>query len=370
MTNLLSWPSPEFEVHRALLPDGGLVDEEATEIDVGALEEMCKAMLRARRFDERLLKLQRQGALGTFAPVKGQEAAQVGAAYCLRDDDWFVPSFRETAAALWRGARMEDILVSVAGWNEGHAMETGGRTLPDAVPVASQLPIAVGIAHAGRLRGEDSVVMTVFGDGATSEGDFHEAMNFAAVLPAPVVFFCQNNGWAISTPRAKQTASETLAQKAHAYGIPAARVDGNDVLAVREVTEQAVRHARQEGRPAMIEAITYRMEVHTTADDPTRYRGEDELEDWEERDPITRVRALLEARSQFDAGMTEALEQEIEEEIDAAWDRAKARMEELEDKSETVIFDHVFVEPTEPLRRQKEQFRKEKEEAPDDGGEE
>lgn len=357
-------PSPEFEAFRILAPDGSLVDETGP-ADIGNLQKLHEAMLRARRFDERRLNLQRRGDLGTFAPVNGQEAAQVGAAACLKQDDWFVPAFRETAAALWRGASMENLFVVTAGWNEGIAMPEGGRNLPDTVPVASQLPIAVGIAHAGRLHGEDSVVMTFFGDGATSEGDFHEAMNFASVLPAPVVFICQNNAWAISTPVEEQTASATLAQKAHAYGMAAAQVDGNDVLAVRHVVQEAVDRARSEGLPAMVEAITYRMEVHTTADDPTKYRDEDEVERWRDRDPIVRARRLLESRSQIDDAMLESLEVQIEEEIDAAWEAAKARIAELEDQSGAVMFDHLFAEPTEPLRRQRAQF--EREEAPRDG---
>ncbi|KZY30279.1 hypothetical protein A3731_25330 [Roseovarius sp. HI0049] len=355
MTGLLRQPSPDFDMHKALAADGSLLNEEEQSVDIGLLERMHAAMLRARRFDERRLRLQRQGDLGTFAPAKGQEAAQVGAVSCLEEDDWFVPAFRETAAALWR-ASMEDLFVVTAGWNEGIAMQDGERTLPDTVPVASQLPIAVGIAHAGRRRGEDSVVMTVFGDGATSEGDFHEAMNFATVLGAPVVFLCQNNGWAISTPLEDQTASTTLAQKAHAYGMPAARVDGNDVLAVQQVTEEALARAREEGRPSMIEAVTYRMEVHTTADDPTRYREEQDVERWEDYDPIDRARLLLEARSQLDEGMLDSLESQIEEDIDAAWDAAKARIAGFDDAAPDAVFAHMFEEPTAPLRRQEKQF--------------
>lgn len=363
MTAHLSWPDPKFEPHEALAPDGTLLEDD--EIDIGTLEQIYKTMLCARRFDERLLKLQRQGALGTFAPIKGQEAAQIGAAACLREDDWLVPSFRETGAALWRGADMADLLVTLAGWNAGNDLPEGARTLPDTVPVASQLPIAVGIAHAGRLRGEDAIVMACFGDGATSEGDFHEALNFAGVLEAPVVFLCQNNGWAISTPRARQTASQTLAQKAHAYGIPAAQVDGNDALAVMQVTQEAVALARDKGQPAMIEALTYRMEVHTTADDPTRYRDEGEVEEWQDRDPIERVRKLLVARSQLDDAMQEALEEEIRDRIDAAWSEARDRISRLEETPGTAMFDHIFAEPTAPLRRQRKEFSDQEEAAND-----
>jgi pyruvate dehydrogenase E1 component alpha subunit len=308
-----------------------------------------------------LLNLQRRGEIGTFAPVKGQEAAQIGPVSCLEDEDWFVPSFRENAAALWRGADMADLFLTTAGWNEGINIPEGGRNLPNAVPVGSQLPHAVGLAYAERLKGEGRIAMVVFGDGATSEGDFHEALNFAALLRAPVVFLCQNNGWAISVPREKQTVSKTLAQKAHAYGLPAVRVDGNDALATREAMEECAALAREEGRPSMIEAVTYRMEVHTTADDPTRYRDESELEEWRERDPILRAQAFLRERSQIDDDLLQALETRIEKEIDQAWDEAKARMEELRGASDAAMFDHVFAEPPAELARQRAAFEGEEE---------
>jgi len=327
------------------------------DVDVALIERMHEAMLRARRFDERLLNLQRRGEIGTFAPVKGQEAAQIGSIACLGGDDWFVPAFRETAAALWRGLPMADLLVFTAGWNEGIDMPDGGHDLPNAVPVASQLPHAAGIAYAARLRGEETVVLTYFGDGATSEGDFHEALNFAGVFNLPVVFFCQNNGWAISVPRERQTASETLAQKAHAYGLPAAQVDGNDVVAVHEATEEAVRRAREDGQPSMIEALTYRMEVHTTADDPTKYREDEEVARWRKRDPIERIQAFLRSRSQLDDAMVDMLEQQIETEIDTAWETAKERIAELEETAPDVIFEHMFAHPTAELDRQRARFR-------------
>ena len=367
MPKHLECPAPDISPHRVLDADGTPVEGRiAEEEDVAFLEDAFKAMVRARRFDERLLNLQRQGAVGTFAPVKGQEAAQIGAASLLRQDDWFVPSFREKAAALLLGADMADLFTVTAGWNEGLSTEQGDRRLPETVPVSSQLPLAAGIAYAGHQRGEDSVVMTFFGDGATSSGDFHEAMNFAAVLRAPVVFVCQNNGWAISTPRSAQTASGTLAQKAHAYGMASAQVDGNDVLAVREVAEEAVARAREEGKPAMIEALTYRMEVHTTADDPDRYRDDEDTEAWRERDPIERVGKFLRSRQQLDDAMSESLEEQIREEIETAWSTAKSRIDELEKASGTSIFDHIFDKPTKPLRRQRARFSELEEALSDD----
>ena len=350
-------PGSQLEPLSALNPEGKLDPDHDLGLEIPRLAALHEAMLRARRFDERLLNLQRRGELGTFAPVTGQEAAQIGSVSCIDKSDWFVPSFRETAAALWRGTPMADLFVYTAGWNEGVDLPDGSRDLPPAVPVASQIPHAVGIAYAARLQGREEIALTYFGDGATSEGDFHEALNFAGTFSVPVVFFCQNNGWAISLPRSRQTASETLAQKAHAYGIPAAQVDGNDVIAVESATREAVRLAREEGRPSMIEALTYRMGVHTTADDPTRYRDEEEVEDWRERDPIARVQAFLKARSEFDDEMIKALERQIEHDIDTAWEAAKDRIAELREAPADVIFDHVFEKPTAELERQRELFR-------------
>jgi len=281
---------------------------------------MHREMLRARRFDERLLTLQRQGSIGTFAPVKGQEASQVGAVACLGDDDWMVPAFRETAAMLWRGTPMSRILLFNAGFNEGGAIPDESHDFPIAVPVASQLPHAAGIGYAARLRGDPVLAMTFFGDGATSEGDFHEAMNFAGVFELPVVFVCQNNQWAISVPRDRQTASRTLAQKAVAYGMPGIQVDGNDVLGVYSAASNAADRARDGKGPTLIECVTYRMAVHTTADDPDKYRDKEEVDEWAERDPIERLQRYLQARDLLGGDDVELLEAEIEEEIDDAWE--------------------------------------------------
>ncbi len=308
-------------------------------------------MLLARRFDERRLKLQRSGRIGTFAPVNGQEAAQVGTIAALRPDDWLVPSYRETAAHIWRGGRLADMLVFDAGYNEGGAIPADARNLPNAVPVGTQLLHAAGIAYAARLEGADEVVMTYFGDGATSEGDFHEALNFAAVFDCPVVFVCQNNQYAISMPRDRQTRSETLAQKAIAYGMPGIQVDGNDVLACYVAAEEAVKRAREEAAPTLIECVTYRLEMHTTADDPKRYRDDEEVESWRKRDPLIRFATYLRSRGLLDDEGEEKLEAEIRDELKQAWTDAEARIRELDGPG--VMFDHVFARPTPELRRQR-----------------
>ncbi len=212
--------------------EGNLDEDLEPEISEDLLVKLHRCMLLARRFDERMLNLQRQGRIGTFGPIKGQEASQIGAVAALEDKDWFVPSFREMGAEIWRGKKLVNILLAYGGFNEGGALPKDSTDLPVSIPVATQLLHAVGIAYALKYRQQDRVVMVFFGDGATSEGDFHEALNFAAVFQTPVVFVCQNNQWAISTPRSKQTRSETLAQKALAYGIPGMQVDGNDLLAV------------------------------------------------------------------------------------------------------------------------------------------
>jgi TPP-dependent pyruvate/acetoin dehydrogenase alpha subunit len=278
--------------HLGILDEEARLDEAlAPEVSDELLLEMHRVMLWARRLDERMLSLQRQGRLGTFALVKGQEAAQVGAVAALRADDWMVPSYRETAASLFRGLPPENLVLYNAGFNEG-ADPGDGHDLPIAIPVGSQMLHAAGLAYGLSLRGLDQVVMTFFGDGATSQGDFHEAMNFASVLHCPLVFLCQNNQYAISVPVAKQTASKTLAQKALAYGMHGLRVDGNDVLAVYSACSEAVERARREHRPTLIECVTYRLGQHTTVDDPTKYRSDEEVREWEKKDPDALAGAL------------------------------------------------------------------------------
>ncbi len=344
--------APSVE-HLVVLDEDGTLDEELDPgLDDELLVRMHRAMLKGRRHDDRRLKWQRSGRIGTFAPIKGQEAAQVGAVATLKDTDWMVPSFREVAASIWRGASLTDLALFDAGYNEGAVIPDGARNLPNAVPVASQLPHAVGIAYASRLQGEDAVVMVFFGDGATSEGDFHEAMNFAGVFDLPVVFACQNNQWAISMPREEQTASKSIAQKALAYGFPGIQVDGNDVLGVYTAAQEAVTRARSGGGPTLVELCTYRLSVHTTADDPTKYRSEEEEDEWMARDPLPRFQRYLSSRGLLDDEMLADLEKEIDSEIDEAWDKAQDRMRQLDD-AQLHIFDHLYEEVPSYLDRQR-----------------
>jgi pyruvate dehydrogenase E2 component (dihydrolipoamide acetyltransferase) len=242
----------------------------------------------ARRLDERMLALQRQGRIGTFAPVSGQEAAQIGAVAALEEHDWFVPSFRESAAAIWRGTPLKQILLYNAGYNEGAAVPDDAHDLPIAIPVATQIPHAVGLAYAVRYRDTGAVAIAFFSDGATSEGDFHEALNFAGVFGAPTIFLCQNNQWAISVPRERQTRSRTLAQKALTYGVPGIQVDGNDVLAVLAATREAAARARDGEGPTLIECVGDQVrvgDVLLTFDGDSNDDGDDDDGDGREASP-------------------------------------------------------------------------------------
>ncbi len=343
----------------SILDETGKVDKQLEpKIPDELLLKLYRAMVLARRFDERMLSLQRQGRIGTFGPISGQEASQLGAVALLRPQDWFVPAFRETAAELWRGRTMEGVLLSYGGYNEGgKGQEVDDRNLPLSIPVASQVLHAAGAGWASKYRKKDEVAMTFFGDGATSEGDFHEAMNFAGVYQLPVVFVCQNNQWAISLPRSKQTRSKTLAQKALAYGFSGIQADGNDILAVYAASKEAVDRARSGGGPSMIECVTYRVLMHTTADDPTRYRTEEEVKAWKKRDPILRFQLYMKAKGLFTDQKIEEIEKDIQDEIQKAVDKAESQMKSFTDP--LYMFEHVYGELPQTLKEQREELAKE-----------
>jgi pyruvate dehydrogenase E1 component alpha subunit len=341
---------PRFHVEylSILDSDGNLDAALEPKLTPDELRSLYRAMVLSRRFDERMVRLQRQGRIGTFAPIKGQEASQLGSVFTLRHTDWMVPSFRETAAMIWRGWPIEKILLFFAGRVEGGQPAPDQRDLPITIPVATQLPHAVGLAYAVQYRGDDAVVMTYFGDGATSEGDFHEALNFAGVWHVPVVFVCQNNQWAISVPLKKQTHSKTIAQKALAYGLPGIQVDGNDVLAVYAAAREAVERARAGEGPTLIECVTYRLGVHTTADDPSKYRSAEEVTAWEQKDPLTRFRAYLEKKNLLEDG--------VEQGVDEAIAQAVQRFEATPPLDPLTMFDHVYAEMPPHLRAQREEL--------------
>ena len=351
-TPILFSHQPEY---LSILDEKGNVDKSLEpELPVEFLLKLYRSMLLGRRFDERMLNLQRQGRIGTFAPLVGQEASQLGAVAALEPSDWMAPSFREGLAEIWRGKSMENIILFYGGYDEGGAVEESRNDLPVAIPVSSQTLHAVGIAMAMKYRGKPEVAMTFFGDGATSEGDFHEAMNFAGVFQAPVVFICQNNQWAISTPLSKQTRSETIAQKAAGYGFPGIQVDGNDILAVYSASQKAVERARSGEGPTLIECLTYRMSLHTTADDPSKYRDNEDVEVWKSRDPIVRFQKYLQNKEILSPETTSQYEEEIKTEIQGVVERSEQLMNELGAPED--MFDHQYDELPPLLLRQREEM--------------
>jgi len=299
------------EQQRILDPEGRVVDQEARE-SLDLKEEDLRAMYRfmvlTRQVDLECTALQRQGELAVYPPLIGQEAAQIGSAYALGDEDFVFPSYREVGVAVVRGIDLVEYMHFHRGTRHGGIDDPVGRRFAEiSVPVSSQTLHAVGWAMGAKKDGLNACAIVYFGDGATSQGDFHEACNFAGVFGAPVVFLCQNNGWAISVPLHRQTAAP-IWRKAEAYGFPGVRVDGNDVLATYAVTREAVERARAEHTPTLIEAVTYRMGPHSTADDRSRYQPAEEIERWEAHDPLVRFRLFLEAENAIDPAFIEQVE--------------------------------------------------------------
>lgn len=288
--------------------------------DGDALKAAFEGLVSGRRINDQANALVRQGRLAVYPSSHGQEACQVAAAAVLAEGDWLFPTYRDTVAVVHRGVDPLQVLTLLKGdWHAGYDPYEH-NVAPQATPLATQLLHAVGVAHAAKLRGENTVVLAMCGDGATSEGDFHEALNFAAVFHVPVVFFVQNNEYAISVPLKNQSVAPSLAHKAIGYGMPGERVDGNDAAALLAVLGAAVERAREGGGPALVEAHTYRMQAHTNADDATRYRSEDDVAKWVPRDPLTRLRTYLTS-----LGM---LDDEAEDAMKAAAETVAARIRE------------------------------------------
>jgi pyruvate dehydrogenase E1 component alpha subunit len=286
--------------------------------DPAALIPLYRAMVLTRAFDAKAVALQRTGQLGTYASSLGQEAIGVAVGSAMRAEDVLLPSYREYGAQLWRGVRMEDLLLYWGGDERGNDFAGPRRDFPICVPVGSHACHAVGVAAAMKLKREARVAVCVLGDGATSKGDFYESLNLAGVWRLPVVFVVNNNQWAISVPRARQTAAETLAQKAIAAGIPGEQVDGNDVIAVRHAVAQALDRARAGQGATLIEALTYRLCDHTTADDASRYRPEEEVSRHWAEEPIARLRSYLVQRGAWNKADEEALIADCHEKVEAA----------------------------------------------------
>jgi pyruvate dehydrogenase E1 component alpha subunit len=327
-------------------PDGSVRDR--LPITLEEMRGLYADMVEARTYDQKCMAMQRQGRLATYAPFEGQEAAQIGAAAALRQDDWVAGTYRD-AALMWRaGYPWELLIAGRTGDERGGKAPDGVNVLPPSITVGGHMIHAVGLGWAERLQGTDRVALTSFGDGATSEGDFHEAMNFAAVFETPTIFFCQNNQFAISYPRSEQTRSISIAAKAEGYGMTGIEVDGNDVAAVLVAVREAVESARKGGGPALIEAVTYRLGPHTTADDPGRYRDEGEAERWREKDPLIRVRTLLEKAR----GWTPEWQEELEEKASAVIEEAVSSAEAYPQPTIDEMFARMYSEPTSPLREQ------------------
>ncbi|WP_435333705.1 thiamine pyrophosphate-dependent dehydrogenase E1 component subunit alpha [Haloarchaeobius sp. TZWWS8] len=309
---------------------------------------LYRDMVRARRFDERALSLQRRGWMSGYPPYKGQEASQVGAAHAMADTDWLFPTYRSNGMQIARDVPMSDILLFRRGraeYDSGHEVPV----FPQAVPIATQIPHAAGAGMAINYEDDDCAALCYFGDGATSEGDFHEGLNFAGVFDAPVVFFCENNNWAISLPRRKQTAADSIAAKAEAYGMMGGQVDGNDPLAVREFVQSALESAR-DGEPVLVESLTYRQGAHTTSDDPSRYRGDedDDLPEWRTADPLERYEEYLREQGVITDEYVETIYEEADEELSEAVERAEAK----EPADPVEVFDSVYAEMPKKLRDQ------------------
>lgn len=342
---------------RLLEDDGSVVAGKDPALPKDTLLYLYEQMVQVREFDRRMLMLQRQGRIGFYGPILGQEAATVGSVAALEHRDWIFPALREGAAAMMRGLSLTEAINQLIG---NGADRCKGRQMPCHYTVkegnyygmssviGTQISHAVGAAMAAKTRGDDIVVLGYMGDGATSANDFHAGMNFAAVYKSPVIMFCQNNQWAISVPLSKQSASETLAQKGKAYGMPYVRVDGNDILAVYTVTKEAADRARKGDGPTFIEAVTYRRLGHSSSDDPTKYRDEAEVKVWEKRDPVDRFRTYLQKQGLWDDEKETAFKENIAQRVNDAITAAEANGPP---EDETLITD-VYAQVTEQQKEQ------------------
>ena len=333
-------------IHQLLNPDGKVVGP-LPNISDEKMVEFYRWMLYGRTYSDRMVALQRQGRMGTFAPLNGQEATSVGLAAPLRPDDWLIASYREGLSYLLKGVPPLALFKQWGGY-VADVYPREANCMPFQVVLSAQMLHAVGVAQAINYHDQPNVVMAVCGDGATSEGDFNEALNFAGVYQAPVVFVVQNNGWAISTPRAQQTAAEYIAHRGPGFGLPGYVVDGNDVLAVYQVVSEAIERARVGDGPTLIETITYRLTAHTTADDPTKYREPDDVEKWKQRDPLIRFRKFLMDQNLLTEGEDKNLHQVLAAEIQAVVEAYEA----LPAPDPRQLFNLVYAEAPPQLRRQ------------------
>ncbi|MBN1155149.1 pyruvate dehydrogenase (acetyl-transferring) E1 component subunit alpha [candidate division KSB1 bacterium] len=332
-----------------ILDEHGNCDEQQiADLNDQDIHKMYRMMVLTRLWNEKALSLQRQGRLGTLASVRGQEAANIGMALPLREGDWFVPAFREFGALFTLDLPLTDQFLYWGGYERGARIPDDKRILPTCITVGAHLCHAVGIAIAAKLKGEKSVVVSSSGDGSTSQGDFHESLNMAAVYKVPVVFIIQNNHWAISTPFEKQTATKTVAEKAAAYDIEGVRVDGNDVFAVYETIKKYVELARKDFKPSLIELVTYRMGDHTTADDATRYRDAAVVDEWLKKDPIERLKKFLLKKRNW----TEEEDEKLVKKLTAEVEEAVKQYENTETPDPSSMFAYMYHDMPWHLREQ------------------
>jgi 2-oxoisovalerate dehydrogenase E1 component alpha subunit len=347
----------EFRIpyRQVLDPEGRVVaDLPPFAQDPEQLLQLYRLMVLTRTFDTKAVNLQRTGKLGTYASCLGHEAAHVGIGAAMRPEDCFAPMYREYGAQFWRGVKMEEVLLYWGGDERGNDFAGPKHDFPWCVPIATQCLHAAGAALAFKLRQEPRCAVSVIGDGGTSQGDFYEALNLAAVRDLPVVFVVVNNKWAISVPIALQTASKTLAQKAVAAGMPGIQVDGNDVIAVRQTMEEALARARAGDGPTLVEAVTYRLSDHTTADDASRYREKGEVEDARKIEPLIRIRRYLMETGAWSEADDEALKEDCATQVDAA----VATYLDTPVQPVESIFDSMFAELPESMQEQRETARR------------
>ena len=337
-----------------VLDEKGNCDEKAISgITENEIVNMYRFMNLTRLWNNKALSLQRQGRMGTLASVRGQEASNIGMAMPLQESDWFVPAFREYGALFARGVPLVNQYMYWGGDERGAKILENLNIVPTCITIGAHLIHAAGIAHAAKLKGEKVMVLSSSGDGSTSQGDFHEALNWAGVYQLPVVFVIQNNQWAISLPVSKQTATKTLAEKADAYSIDGIQVDGNDVFAVYQTIKKYADRARNERKPALIELVTFRMGDHTTADDATRYRNAELLKKWEKKDPIERLKKYLLAKR----GWTEKKDQDLLAELSQEIENVVKEYENVELADPTTMFQYMYNEMPWNLKEQQDEVR-------------
>ena len=338
---------PGLVPYQILNAEGKLVGE-LPDLSAERMLALYRYMQIGRAFSNKIIALQRQGRATTFGSLVGQEASAVGLAAPLQPQDWLATSYREIASLIVKGVPLSTMTYSFRGMTPAD-WPAESRCLPYQIVIGTQMLHAVGLGMAAKIAGDDAVAVGVCGDGATSEGDFNEALNFAGIFQAPVVLVVQNNGWAISVPRKKQSAAESFAARGVGFGIPAELVDGNDILAVYETVDRAVKRARSGQGPTLIETLTYRIGAHTTADDPTRYRDAAEIEEWQRKDPIARFQTFLLARDLLSEAEIERMLAEIEEEINQAVEVAEGTPDMAPDS----FFDYTAAELTPRLQEQR-----------------